>query len=270
MNKIAFVVPVYLANELHYDFTRQTIESIQIAKEYFDDIRIFTCVNFSLPQFVPPTFLSAKVPMNVMDNPKGNHVGASWNFGIKTALDQGFDYVIVCNNDIIFHEKAIPNLVKFAQEHQEFILWTASEWENLRKIKTVKEEELGKEFNEHPHFSCFMVNKKTIDIVGWFDENLKVAYFEDQDLHYRILLSGNKAAQTEMARFYHYGSRTIRVDETIALENVRTYEENRKYLKKKWGIDLHAKGYHPPEDILKEENIYKHPFNKEENDWRFW
>ena len=269
-SKVALVLPIYHANELHYDFTRQTIESIQPAKEYFHDIRIFTCVNFSLPQFYPPAFLSPKIPMNVIDNPKGNHVGASWNFGIKTALDQGYDYVIVCNNDIIFHEKAISNLVKFAEEYQEFILWTASEWESLRTIKTVKEEELGKEFNEHPHFSCFMVSSKTIGTVGWFDESLQTAYHEDGDMHYRIILSGNKAAQTETARFYHYGSRTIKVDDNIAALNVRTYEANREYIRKKWNTDFHQKAYHPPEDILKEEKIYKHPFNKEESDWRFW
>jgi uncharacterized protein (DUF736 family) len=270
MEKVALVAPIYHANELHYDFTRQTIESIQPTKEYFDDVRIFTLVNFSLPQFLPSVSLSAKVPMDVIDNPKGNHVGASWNFGIKSAFQQGYEYVIVCNNDIIFHEKAIFNLVKFAKEHKEFLLWTATEWESLRTIRSVSEDQIGTAFNEHPHFSCFMVNPKTIETIGWFDENLKMAYHEDGDYHYRIILSGNKSAQTETARFYHYGSRTIKVDEAIALENVTNYEENRKYIKSKWNTDFHQKGYHPPEDILKEKDIYKHPFNKEENDWRFW
>jgi GT2 family glycosyltransferase len=113
-----------------------------------------------------------------------------------------------------------------------------------------------------------MINNKTLDTVGWFDENIERAYFEDGDYHLRILLSKNFANKFNKAKFYHYGSRTIKSDERLEKQNKGSYNRNREYLKRKWGIDFHGKGWHPPEEILKEEGIYHHPFNKKSNDWR--
>ena len=268
---VAVIIPVYHGNELHYDFTKQTVESITIENPEIKESRIYLIVNYSRPEYYPPNFLSPKIPLTIMDNPKGNHVGSAWNLGIKTTLQAGFDYVIVCNNDIIFHKKAIDNLIDFAQKHQEYILWTAGEWPNLRTIKTVDDAVFDDNFDEHPHFSCFMVSKKIVDTVGWFDEKLTMAYHEDGDMHYRILLSGNKAVKVSKARFYHYGSRTISVDDNIYAINRRSYESNRDYIKKKWNVDFHQKAYDPPEKIFEEEkDIYKFPFNDKLKDWRFW
>lgn len=266
--QVAVTIPIYHNNELHYDFTKQTVESINTVLGP-ENTRIYLIVNFSRPEYYPPQFLSPKIPLTILDNPKGNHVGSAWNLGIKTALEAGFDYVIVANNDLIFHKNAIDNLINFAEQHKEFILWTMAEWSNLRTIKTVEDSEFEDSFDEHPHFSCFMVNKKLPEIIGWFDENMKMAYFEDGEMHYRILLSGNKAGKTSKARFYHYGSRTISVDDEIFAVNKRTYEENRDYIKKKWNTDFHQKAYHPPEEMLKEKDIYKYPFNDNTKDWRY-
>lgn len=270
MLKVAIVVPLYHANELHFDFTRQTVESVNIPDEMQG--KIFLIDNYSVSPFVPnlDSFRN-RYPQVIVKNPKGNHVGASWNLGIKMSLEEGYDYVVVCNNDIIFHKNCIGNLVNFAQKHQNYILWTAAEWPDLRTIKTVDDAVFDDNFDEHPHFSCFMVDKRLPEIVGWFDENLKVGYFEDGEMHYRILLSKNKAVKVSKARFYHYGSRTISVDDGIFASNRRTYEENRDYIKKKWNVDFHQKAYEPPEKIFEgEKDIYKFPFNDKLKDWRSW
>ena len=90
---------------------------------------------------------------------------------------------------------------------------------------------------EHPCFSAFMINKKCWDVVGEFDENFNPAYFEDNDYHRRINLSGMKAIVFPPAVFYHYGSRT-------KLERLKTeseqlinhqFEKNRDYYVRKWG-----------------------------------
>jgi len=265
--KIAIVAPVYLANELHDDFTRQTLRSIHTVE---NELKNYVIINYSLPQYKPKVEDYKHLHLTVIDNPKGNHVGSAWNLGIKMGFEEGAEYVMVINNDIILHETAIDQLVKFAEEHQEFILWSSAEWESLRTIRTVSEKEFSDNFDEHPHFSCFMINKKTIDIVGWFDENLQVAYFEDSDTHYRILLSGNRAGKTAKSRFYHYGSRTIKVDDELYAKNRRTYEANRKYMLKKWNVDFFDKAYDPPEKLLEEPNIYKHPFNDKSKNWKDW
>jgi len=266
MPKIGLNIPVYLSSDILFDFTRQTVESIK-SKEH--ELILNFVINYSLPQYYPnsnsfKTDASIRT-VQVFDNPKGNEVPVAWNEGIKQLLKDGCDYVITMNNDLILHEDCIDNLVKFGNEHQEFILWTASEW--IKKETLIQ---AGKDFtfSEYPHMSLFMVNQKTMDTVGWFDENLEMAYFEDVEMHYRIILSGNKAGKTESAKFYHYGSRTIKADENLYDKNRRSYEDNRDYFKGKWGFDPHEKVFVPPESML--ELGWKHPFNNEKMNWKDW
>jgi|SRR3972149_5778881 len=257
--KVAIAIPIYLSSDILFEFTKETLETIK-SQNY--ELSVYLINNFSKPEFYPKREqfnLDASIKdFKVIDN-KENSVSMAWNLGIKTALKEDNNYVIVANNDLVFHPKAIDNLVGFAEEHQEFILWSAAE--HLDKQTLATSANLT-DFSEHPHFSCFMVNQKTIDTVGWFDEKLKLGYFEDSDFHTRILLSGNKAGKTESSKFYHYGSRTIKVDEELYDQNKRTYEDNRDYLYKKWGVDFHGKMFVPPEDVLKV--CFPHPFNNEE------
>jgi len=267
--KIGITIPVYHANDLHADFTKQTIESIVSEG---NELHIYLVVNYSVTNFYPKVedyYQHESIKsFKIIDNPLGNHVGGAWNQGIKMALKDGCEYVMVPNNDLIFHPKAIDKLVEFSTKHPEFVLWTGSEWANPRTIKNIPADMMADLFDEHPHFSCFTVNQKTIDTVGWFDEKLKMAYLEDGDYHYRILLSGNKAAKCNASKFYHYGSRTIKVDEELNAKNRRSYEDNRAYILKKWGIDFHQRACSPPEDILK--GGFKTPFNNKSKNLKDW
>ncbi len=264
--RIGIVVPVYLSSDLLFHFTKETVESI---KSKNHDLRIYIIVNHAIPLCYPNKnhfYLHRSITeFKVLDNPKGNHVSAAWNFGIQNAFGDACDFAIVANNDLVFHPECIDNLAEFGRNHTEFTLWSAAEWLDL---PTLKEASLDEVISQHPHFSCFMVDAETIEKVGYFDEKLLMSYYEDSDYHTRVLLSGNKAGKTETAKFYHYGSRTIKVDEELFDRNKRSYEDNREYVSKKWGVDFHGKVYDPPEEILKE--CFKNPFNdptKTVKDW---
>ncbi len=270
MAKIGITFPVYHSSDILFDFTRQAVESF---KSVNNELYIYPIVNYcSDPVYFPADNkfqLDPSIKKFVTcDNPKGNSVGGAWNYGIKMALDAGCDFVIVPNNDVVAHYKCIDNLVTFADMHPEFILWTASEWIDIRTLNGVKEADIDWSFDEHPHFSFFMINKKTMDIVGQFDENIKMAYFEDSDYHTRILLSGNKAGKTGAAKFYHYGSRSIKVDEKLFDQNRRSFPDNKNYVQSKWGVNMEGRVYDPPEKIL--EDCYKHPFNNDSKTWKDW
>lgn len=261
--KLSVVIPVYLSDPLHLSFTEETLASLE-SKEH--ELEILVVVNYADDRF--RTFLkqlSLSKEIRVIENPLGNHLAASWNLGIKKGFEAGTEYVLVINNDLVFQPEAIDNLVEFAQKQPELLLWSASEWPELKTIKTAK---LNGEISFHPHFSAFMVDRKTIKKVGYFDENLGPAYFEDNDYHTRILLAGGKAASTKKARFYHYGSRTTRVDHNLKRQTYHSYKKNREYLLKKWGVDFHGRVFEPPEEVL--ELVYQQPFNnprKKIKDW---
>ena len=267
--RIGITFPVYHSSDVLFDFTKQAVESF---KSQNHELHIFPVINFTTPELYPN-----KEKFNLdpsvkeflpIPNPKGNQVGAAWNHGIKLALDSGCDFVIVPNNDVVCHHKCIDNLVAFADMHPEFLLWSASEWIDIRTLNGVKEADITWSFDEHPHFSFFMVNKKTVDTVGMFDENLRMAYFEDGDMHYRILLSGNKAGKTNAAKFYHYGSRTIKVDDQLFEQNKRSFEDNKNYIQLKWGITFEGKVYDPPEQMI--ELGFKHPFDNQNKTLKDW
>ena len=243
--KLLITIPVYISNELHAEFTEITLKSIKTVHDY----EIYLIKNYCKPEFESQLKqFQLDQLCGIIINPKGNSVPASWNLGIQIGIDKHADFILIPNNDLIFHSKCIDNLIKFAYQHPEFILWTASEHEDMRTINFIK---LNDSFDEHPHFSCFMISPKTIELLkakeertkepnpGFFDENFKVAYFEDGDYHQRILRAGYKAGKTASALFYHFGSRTIHVDDELYTSNKRSYEDNRAYFKQKWGFDPH-------------------------------
>lgn len=248
MKKVLIAIPVYLEYPLHFEFTQETISSIESVHDYdfmivinHIDEEMAGLVNlFRYPDGAGKTIIK--------ENPKGNVLAASWNMAIDYGIEKSYDYILIPNNDILFHPKLIDNLIKFSQEHPDGAIWTASEYEDPN---TLKDAELSDSFDEHPHFSCFMVGKNSLDALkdsessepypGRFDENFIPAYFEDGDMHNRILRAGLKAYKTASAKFYHYGSRTIKIDDRLNRMNYHTYEQNREYFKKKWGWDPHGK-----------------------------
>lgn len=243
--KLIIGIPIYITDPLHIDFTRQTLESINTSH----DKQIFIVSNYVKPEFQEEVDKLIKEFHAVNYVNEKNSVSAAWNRAIDAAVLQNVDYILLPNNDIVFHPDCIDNLIKFAEEHQDGILWTANTHDNLRTLKTA---EMNDSFDEHPHFSCFMMSLKGVEklqeiekdtkepMPGYFDEGFEAAYFEDNDMHNRILRAKLKAYKTASALFYHYGSRTIKVDEDLYLKNNVTYNKNRDYFKSKWGFDPHG------------------------------
>ena len=261
--KLLITIPVYISNELHAEFTEITLKSIKTVHDY----EIYLIKNYCKPEF---EFQLKQLQLDqlcgIITNPKGNSVPASWNLGIQTGIDKHADFIIIPNNDLIFRHDCIDNLIKFAKQHDEFVVWTATEYTDKRTLEIFEPEE---GFDNHPHFSCFMLSPKTIELLkekevgtkepypGLFDENFKMAYFEDGDYHQRILRAGYKGGRIFSALFYHFGSRTIKVDDDVDRMHIQPFEANAKYFESKWGWN--------PNGIVTESNDpirfkYKGPF----------
>ncbi|MDD5006369.1 MAG: glycosyltransferase [Candidatus Omnitrophica bacterium] len=163
---------------------------------------------------------------------------ASWNYGIKYAIRHfGSTHFFIPNNDILLHPEAIDILLKTIQK-KDVVLATAIDVAGkisgqeefnglLPPVKTL--------LSEAPEFSCFMLNLKAIEKVGYFDEAFYPAYFEDNDYHHRIKLAGLKAIKTNRALYFHYHSRTIKENEDIRNKSNLGYNLNQEYYIKKWG-----------------------------------
>ena len=273
--KLIISLPIYISNELHAEFTEGTVRSIKTSHDH----EIILINNYCAPEYLSRMKALTKVIPNTENN-----VSSAWNLGISYGIGRKADYVLTPNNDLIFRHDAVDNLVKFACLHPEFVLWTAAEYTDMR---TLELHQPDNNFDEHPHFSCFMVSSKFPEILkgkekeipdeailktskklnrllakpalGYFDTNFRIAYFEDQDMAHRIARAGLRAVKTGSALFYHFGSRTIKVDDELNKANVRNYEDNRWYFKEKWGYDPHQ--FCPASEGERLEKSYKNPFN---------
>lgn len=240
--KVAIGFVVYVTKRLHWDFMLETVKSVRSAGQ----VDRLAFINAMPPEYESEVLYGQPCTIIGYSGAKPISVAAAWNHLIRQAFKARYDYLIIANTDLVFHPDAIDNLVFFAQDHLEYALWTAAQWNDLRTLSTA---EPGTEFDEHPHFSCFALTRKTVkDLEAWekkhkrsepypglFDENFVGAYMEDLDYHQRLLRAGMKAAKTSSAWFYHYGSRTIKCDPELERTNLITHQQNRDYFAKKWG-----------------------------------
>jgi GT2 family glycosyltransferase len=188
----------------------------------------------------------------------------SWNYGVRDCLiNHSCNYVLIANNDVIFHPNAIDRLVeRFEKKELEVVMVTClntrGEVSNPHKVITLDDRiKSTVPESEHPDFSAFMINKKCWDEVGEFDEAFSIlgkAYFEDNDYHYRIKLAGLKAIVYPLALYYHYGSQTQNRDLTplTAIQKGSLFEANRGYYITKWGGSSGEEKFtHPTNDEKK-------------------
>lgn len=190
--------------------------------------------------------LSVDTPVQpiVIDNWSHNKgVSAGWNIGIERAIAAGCDLALVCNDDIILYEGTISKLVAEVWNHGADLVTPINTRDG--HATTVHPEHIP-----HPDFSCFMIQPESfVSKFGWFDEGFTPAYFEDNDMAYRIkLANGSMYARTD-AGFYHRGSVTQNWDgRQVVTGNM--FEKNRVYYVTKWGG-------------IPGQEVFITPFNKE-------
>jgi GT2 family glycosyltransferase len=258
--KIGITAPVFLTvpdHKKYLDFTSKSIKSK-------DHSLVFIPVeNYIDPAFLPIMYTITQEPIPIVPvRPAGEQsVSKAWNLGIEKGVQENCDYILVINTDIVFKSNAIDRLVAFANKHPEAAMWTASEYVDLAAIEQAPEDE---GYNEHPHFSCFMVKPDFFSHAGKFDENFVPGYVEDSDMHYRLTLAGQKCYTYGGSRFFHFGSRVIKSDRELWEKNKITFPKVQQYFLNKWG--------HP---VVNEVNEMKKvyfptPFNDPAKDYKWW
>jgi GT2 family glycosyltransferase len=162
--------------------------------------------------------------------PNWNHnlgVSAGWNVGIEQSIYYACDVTIVANDDIVFDPNTIRKL-RDGIRYDGFDLVTAV---NTRDgAPTAK-----REYGENPDFACFAIEPEGFtEKFGSFDENFSPAYFEDNDMHYRLKVAGAKVGDRRDAGMFHAGSVTQNWGGWQVVSG-EMFESNRRYYAKKWG-----------------------------------
>jgi hypothetical protein len=165
----------------------------------------------------------------VIDNWNGNRgVSAAWNLGMKRAMDAGVTKVVVPGDDVTFYPGTLSAIAE-TLDRMMFVTPSSLNYEN--PARSDKEE-----YVEAPDFSCFACRLPDfIESVGWFDEAFSPAYFEDNDMHWRMRQAGVPGARRLDIFTWHKGSQTQRNSGDNPVVTPASFHRNQMYYVGKWG-----------------------------------
>lgn len=258
--KVEIVIPTI---NLWQKYTRQCLDSVQEAmvraKAHGIDCHVILIDNASTDETATEAIKMVNELFIYQRNSERWGFQRSVNYGVNYGFEHGAQYALVCNNDIVLHPEAIWRLVERFEKGTDAGLVSCmdvrGEMQEHGIVPTgigtlsAKDKEVVEEA-PHPNFSAFMISKECWEVVGEFDELFFPAYFEDNDLHYRMKLLEIPAIVYPPAMFYHYGSRT----QNEAQENNQPlvvsmmFENTRAYYVKKWGGIPSQEKYKTPYD----------------------
>jgi len=164
-------------------------------------------------------------------NPENYGVARSWNQILYWGLSHdNLELCFIMNNDIILHPDALDNMIESVLlKGKEGISGVNIGTHSSMLAATTKP---IPRYSPAMNFSCFGLTKSTITRIGFFDENFKRGYFEDNDYHTRMMTENIDCSCDLWAPFSHYGSRTIHEGGVVIGS---AFEENKKYFINKWG-----------------------------------
>jgi len=213
MAKVGLIVAVLNAFE---EFT----ELVASAKTYKNELRIY-----------PQLQNRHQVPLS-----------KAWNNGIREAIADGCEYLIVSNDDVLFAPFSIDEMVKqtssalanykldgSAKEPVLFAPLDVGETfdDPLEIIWSKKSTEF--KFREQELFSCVMITPRTIELIGTFDENFDPAWHEDNDYHVRSYLGGYETLKFKVPYIHRESLSTKKLIRPL------NSMKGQQYYVKKWG-----------------------------------
>lgn len=206
------------------DLLLESLATIDTQTMYFDNILVIDNGNQNIIQDVSDLYMFKEQKL-IIYNPNQNlGVAGSWNFGIN--FYKNSDYLLILNDDIVISHDQLKRIQDNLLTKKFWLATGNFLWSMFT---------LSKECWE------YFLNKD-----GYvFDANFYPAYFEDNDMHYRIGLAylnlHNKkliypnddwhVGSVEMNPEIFRNSMTIKKDSTLN----NNFNKNENYYKIKWG-----------------------------------
>lgn len=227
--KICILTVPYITSAMHYRYALETLKSFKSSKHQLFNLGVINKLSAPYSGKILPLY-------NEIIYNDENCLAKAWNIGIEYALSKGFDYILVSNLDVISTKHTIDDLIDFAGNYPDALMWCATEYQGNRKDFKSEPRKAEIEISLVPEahsFSYFMIDKRLIKEAGKFFHYYP-AYFEDWDMRDRIHLSGNYIVVGKHIPFFHYGNATRKHDRGVSMNIRRMFRENeRVYLERK-------------------------------------
>lgn len=242
MDKIGVVVLNYIT----WQQTEQCIKSIK--KSMCSDEIVIYVVDNASPDKNDIQRICQENKVEYIQNNENLGYAAGNNVGIKKALEDGCDYILISNNDMLYHKECISNMKCFLEQHNEYGIVGPRLYDkhkNTQKCHFIKQPQYkdiwktqtllrficknavrdfygSDEFYEEMRdvyavSGCsFMMTSKCARQVTPLDENTFL-YYEEAILGYRMKQKGIKTVYNPNCKAIHNHDQTTRLVKPFAL-----------------------------------------------------
>ena len=214
-------IAIIIINWKKYELTRNCINSVE--KSSFKNFKIILIDNESKKEFSDEINTNDKIHLIKNENNEG--FARANNQGIKYSLKNGFDYVLLLNNDTLITNNLLDSLIKQSNILNQKIIqplilnydgtkiWNAGGTINnfFGTFQTHKKGESFKNFKSNIDFTewftgcCVLIKSEVFYDIGYFDENF-FAYYEDIDFSIRLKANGYSIAMMNDSYLKHFES----------------------------------------------------------------
>lgn len=215
-------VSIILVNYKNYNDTLKCLKSLE--KINYPNISIIVVDNDSKDNSVEIIRKHTDKRVRIVESGFNGGFAFGNNIGIRMALEDNSDYVLLLNNDTIVDKGFLPSLICAAEKDENVgivssrimfypdtdIIWYAGgrvDWNNLRAIHYgLKEKVTDKYLNEtvvdFASGCCMLIPKKVIEAVGLLPEEYFM-YYEDMDYCIKVKDKGFKIKYVPESVIYH-------------------------------------------------------------------
>ena len=214
-------IAVIIINWKKYDLTLNCVDSV--LKSSYKNFKIILIDNESQNRFSDEINKSGNI--HIIKNEKNVGFARANNQGIKYSIKNGFDYVLLLNNDTVIKNNLLELLIKQSNTLNQKIIqplilnydgtkiWNAGGIINnfFGTFKTYKKGENFKNFQRNMDFTdwftgcCVLIKSEVFKGIGYFDERF-FAYYEDVDFSIRLKNKGYLIAMMTDSYLQHYES----------------------------------------------------------------
>ena len=214
-------IAVIIINWKKNDFTLNCINSV--LKSSYKNFKIILIDNESQNSF--PDEINKSEKIQIIKNENNEGFSRANNQGIKYSIKNGFEYVLLLNNDTQIKNDLIDCLIQQSSTLNQKIIqplilnydgtkiWNAGgkinnffgTFETLKKGKSFKNFKSDKNLTEWFTGCCVLIKSEIFNHVGYFDERF-FAYYEDVDYSIRLKKMGYSIALMTNSYLQHYES----------------------------------------------------------------
>ncbi|OGZ32266.1 MAG: hypothetical protein A2646_01595 [Candidatus Portnoybacteria bacterium RIFCSPHIGHO2_02_FULL_39_12] len=213
---------------LHWNNLADTLECLEsLEKIDYPNYQVVVIDNGSSKKF-PISNFQFPIKLEVIYNEENLGFAGGNNVGIKYALKQGADYVLLLNNDTVVDEEFLKELVKAGESDKKIGLLGSKIyfydepkriWFAGGKISPflIKGAHLGLNEIDNGQYNrirnvdyitgcCLLIKRKAIEKIGLLDEDYFL-YYEDADWSWRAQKAGYQCVFAPQAKIWHKCSR---------------------------------------------------------------